>query len=238
MYSGGALAANLLRGGGAAGIQYVGGKQATFTGSPGAISLTDLAGGIDTAPGEDDLVLIWAYYTRSAAAPTTPGISGYTDAFSPIAVAFGSYSRAVLCSKFMSSSPDTTFTPNSATTYGAVHVRVYRGVDLTTPFDVAVQTASNSGSANWNCPAITPSTAGALIAAFGGGCRSNPADPADASDLTAWMDQFINAVAGSATGSGHKTDWTSGAFNPAAVTGVGTGTNNSWIACTVALRPV
>jgi hypothetical protein len=122
----------------------------------------------------------------------------------------------------------------------AAVVMVLRGVDTGTPFDVADATiATGTGTARPNPNAITPTTSGAwpLIA----GCGSLTLTPFTSSDLSATANHFPNA-SGDDTNDvevalGIKTNWSSGAFDPAQWGGGGTSPAASWLARSMALRP-
>lgn len=75
--------------------------------------------------------------------------------------------RCSVATKFMTSSPDTGFTVSHDDTYKQpVLWLIVRGADLTTPLDVAIQTAAfNPG--NPNPPSITPTSDGCMIVVLG-----------------------------------------------------------------------
>jgi hypothetical protein len=110
----------------------------------------------------------------------------------------------------------------------------YRGVNTTTPQDVTATTATGINTDRADPAAITPVTSGAKIVV----CYA-----ASQGTLTAWtapgdVSNFVQQAASSKARAacGDKA-WTSGAFDPAALTG-GTGSaSDSWAAVTLALRP-
>jgi len=118
-------------------------------------------------------------------------------------------------------------------------VFVFRGVDITTPFDVADQTASGTTTGRPNAAAITPSTPGSwiVVACASGGSTANYTNPGDLSTTT---NQFKSAHASASNdavaGIGIKTDWTSGSFDPAQWGGASNTSIFSWAAVTMALR--
>lgn len=122
----------------------------------------------------------------------------------------------------------------------SVVVMVFRGVDDTTPMDVAAVTDSGIAFGRPNPPAITPTTPGAWIVvagaagAFSGAAFTN-------SDLSTstnhWRTGNGDDTQDSMIGLGVKTNWASGAFDPAQWGGGTTGGTDAWIACTMALRP-
>jgi len=114
------------------------------------------------------------------------------------------------------------------------HVLQYRGVDTTTPIDVTTTTATGTNGDAANPPSITPVTSGAKIVAVYAASQGT---------LTAWTapSDVSNFVQTASTDKGRiataDKDWTSGAFDPAVLTG-GTGNaDDSWAAATLALRP-
>lgn len=216
-------------------IEFVGSATATANngGNP-AVDLTALTGGIDTAARENDLVVAFG------AVPTnTAGIdwSGYTLIDENVNSA--STGRSALYYKFMTSTPDTsaTFTGDgdANSSVGALAM-VFRGVDTSTPIDVAA-TAATGSSTNPDPPAITaPATAEAVVAVFAFS-RVNDAAitaPTNYSDIT------IANAGGDTNDVSLAAAWRGGfcigeAENPAAFTNWSTG---SWRAISVVLRPI
>lgn len=150
--------------------------------------------------------------------------------------------------KIMGASPDTTITMPanpSATQATTATIRVLRGVDTTTPLDVAAVTASGGNGRIANPGAITPLTTGALITTHAGGSAGGSSTgaytiPADA-DASSGL--FTEAHVGASSVSGRAasatyTLWASGAFNPAPFGIDDTDdVGDSWAAVTVAWRP-
>lgn len=234
------------------GILFVGGAVAAKNGATSGdttIALNSgLTGGIASAAQAGDLVIA-AFATGSTADRTlaiTDGSNDYTLIGSEL---YGNDADDVnlrVAYKFITSDTATTFGPTGSTSDGgAMAVYVFRNVNASSPLDVAAQTATGTNTYLCDPPAITPSTAGAFIVVVGAGtCGtfSGPPEPAFASsDLTAFQ-----TVAGASEevntailGVGHKNDWSSGAFNPAAftVSNDSDSADNSWAAVTFALRP-
>jgi len=120
---------------------------------------------------------------------------------------------------------------------------VFRGVDTSTPFDVARVQASATAAARPNPGAITPTTAGAWIVALGAAATTTASVLTNPGDLSATTNHFRSAAQADTTdivvGTGIKTDWSSGAFDPAVWTGnVAGGAGDTWSAFTLALRPL
>ena len=116
-----------------------------------------------TPPIQDDLVIVFGGHgiTHSSTVGVTTG--GYTTLINDAAAAPALF----LGYKFMGASPDTTVTGigegnvNDVTGYSYM---IFRGVDLTMPFDVSHTTASGN-STNPNPPGITSITNEAMIIA-------------------------------------------------------------------------
>lgn len=113
---------------------------------------------------------------------------------------------------------------------------VFRGVDQTTPLDVAVTTASGSNTGQPNAPSITPSTSGAVVVAVHGAGNTAFAAPLTTSDLSNLVQTQGNDTWPGQVAIGWY-DWVSGAFNPAALGGGSISTSSSWAAVSMALRP-
>ncbi len=152
---------------------------------------------------------------------TIPGIMGYlTGAATAIdtTIGFGSLQ-------------------SSGNNAGLGIVFVYSGIDSVTPLDVTSTTATGIDSRHPNPPSITPVTSGAVIVAAGVGSAGVSAQAC--SNMPAMLSQTFSG--NSWTGQGgmaHKTDWTSGAFDPAVWTGGSDNNSDAWCAATVALRPL
>jgi hypothetical protein len=140
--------------------------------------------------------------------------------------------------KFMTSTPDTSITvgPTGNANYaGVVAIHVWRGVNLTTPLDVAATTATGIDTGRPTPPAITPSTADSVVVCAGASSAATGA-VFTTSDLSNFITQTSADVNDGTVGIG-SFDWTSGTFTPAQFGGGTTGTDDSWVAVTIALRP-
>lgn len=233
-------------------IEYVGG----VTGSrPGVASgsttqsLTSLTGGIASAPAEGDLVVVWvsigsagAYYA-GAELPVSGDSSGEfsRDALqSQTAATYDPYAQ--LSWQIQGATPDTQVT--IPTTGGQQNaqlwtVQVFRGVDSSTPFDVTSVDATGTATGRPDPAAITPSTAGAWILWLGASAATTGAVYTAPTDFaTNWLGGSRADSYDSMSGAGYYTGWTSGSYDPAAITAGGTANAvDSWVAKTVALRP-
>lgn len=231
-------------------IQFVGGATAAKVGATSGTSTiplnTGLTGGIASGVSQGDMVIA-VFGTGSSADRTlsiTDGTTDYTLIGSELYQNGSSRDTNLrVAYKFMGATPDasTTFGPTgNSDDAGAMAVYVFRGVDPTTPLDVAVTTASNILSSA-DPPAITPLTAGAFIVCVGAAAHSEGSSTDfTASGLVDFVTRGANDVNDVCIGIGHKDDWTSGAFDCAAFsTGIFIFSDgpNSWAAMSIALRP-
>lgn len=155
-------------------ITYVGGASGTNTnGNNPSVSLTALTGGSDSAAAQNDLV-IFSYGDPYAAADldlATVG-AGWTEiadlfANDTIDTQFGVFW------KIMTATPDTSVVGVASTDAGsgtAGAVQVFRGIDLTTPFDVTSVPTTGLNTALPDPSSIDWSTSGVwtVIAAGAG----------------------------------------------------------------------
>ena len=221
-------------------ILYVGGKTWSRAGATTTtnVSLTDLTGGIASAPAENDYVVVMQGIGSNAdrAVATT---SGYTELADIYANGTTYDANLGVDAKFMGSTPDTTVTigsSGSANDAQAAWIMVFRGVDLTTPMDVAVVTATGTGTANPNPGAITPITTGS-VGVFSGAQAAATAAALTSSDLTAFASVNQADTNDIAVGAGYI-EWSgSGAMDPAVFGGGSNNSANSWAAVSIALRP-
>jgi len=220
---------------------YVGGKTLAIAGttSDTTISLTDLTGGLASAPAENDLVLVgFGIGTTVGDLDVLMTTSGYTE----IADIFGdddNDTNFAVFRKFMTATPDTDVTvgpTGSVARAGGVVIRVWRGVNQTTPMDVAATTATGANTGRPTPAAITPTTSGTVIDVFGAAASDTGAAAFTTSDLSnfisVWSDDSVDVVVGAG-----NFDWTSGTFTPAQWGGSTTAVADSWAAVTIALRP-
>lgn len=222
-------------------IQYVGGRlDRLATTANTIISLTPLTGGIESAPAAGDFVLVYFGVGSFNNANVDMRVNGYTE----IADLFSNDlydANLAVAYKFMSATPDTSFTLIGGTgdvaSGGAVAVQVWRGVNATTPLDVTSQIATGINTVLCNPPAITPITAGAVIVAGGAGAHINGTQTYSSSDLDGFITIGTNDARDVTTGVGYKF-WSSGAFDPAQFTfSADDSSSNAWAAVTLALRP-
>jgi hypothetical protein len=210
------------------------------------VSLTTLqnAAGSNVSPAADDLVIAvsacGSTADRNLATPS--GWTALTELYSDGTTTDTNLS---VFYKIMGGTPDTAISdfPRSGNLADgqAITIFCFRGVDTTTPLDVAAVSATGTASTQFNAGSITPSTAGAWIFVAGGGGSGATSLLTNPGDLSSTTNHFRSAVSAdtndAVVGAGIKTDWASGAFNPSAFTGGTTNAGDSWAAYTIALRP-
>jgi hypothetical protein len=147
----------------------VGVAQATGNSASYNLSLTSLTGGIDTQPSQNDLVIVvnGAYGTSDI----SMGVS--TSGFTKEAEGYSDDTRdtnAAFSWKIMTGTPDTVVScdgSGNAANGAAAVCQVWRGVDTTTPFDVALVHGGGIDEARVNTGAITPVTTDAIVGSCG-----------------------------------------------------------------------
>lgn len=231
-------------------ISYVGGVQG---GRAGATTTTTqslsgtLTGGTNTSPSAGDLVVVLCAAGADTTAAPSQNISGnnngaYTGltAQSQLGGTYDSYHRVSYI--IQGSTVDTTITiPSSGSARNAQRwvVHVFRDVDSGTPMDATATYATGTATGRPNPAAITPVTSGAWIMAFYASAAGTGAAYTAPTDFaTDWLGGTTADTADCMTGAGYYTGWTSGSYDPAAITAGGTtGAADAWTATTVALRP-
>ena len=242
----GASLAGILAAAGAGpkGIQYVGGTTGSTLGTTSSwtMSLASLTGGVASAPAAEDFVVVfYGVGSSGESAALSLSVTGYTQR----ALLFSNDTREthLLVATKLLTGADTSITLSQTfdTTYaGAAVVHVFRGVDPTTPLDVAIQTTTALNAIEPDPPSITPTTAGAWVVAGGAFVSAGDAAPTlSSSDLTGFQTVFSDIFPGEDVnvGAGYIAN-ASGAVNPAQLTFSGVvSTFNSSAAATLALRP-
>ena len=231
-------------------ISYVGGVAGGRAGSTGTTTQSingTLTGGSNTSPSAGDLVVVWCSAAADTTAAATQTVSGNTSGTystetqqSQLGTTYDSYAQ--LNWMVQGSTPDTTITiPSSGSARNAQRwaIHVFRGVDQTTPWDVTSTTASGTASGRPNPPSITPSTSGAWILWLGhSSAATGTAYTAPTDFATNWRGGTTSDTADDMDGFGYYTGWTSGAYDPAAITAGGTANAaDSWVAKTAVLKP-
>jgi len=235
--------------GGGPGIQIVGWASAQSDSANFQNSLGTLTGGIGGSVQTGDLLIAFSFAATSNVnidmdVLDSGGVSlGWTEKYDDYRNDSNDSNFGIHWTIAGSSPPSSVYHPGSTNTGWAALglVGVFRGVNQTTPFDVADVPSGGLNSAIVDPGLITPVTAGALIIA-GGGCAfgataitlNGPANM-DAMQSVTRAESSRGAFLGIAT----KT-WTSGDFNPDVMSIVNPGVDdpgNSWSGFTMALRP-
>jgi len=226
-----------------AAASYVGGQVGSFAGKTSATTVTfALTNGSASTPAADDLVIV-AYSVGSTADRALTIRNGsvvdYTLAGSELYQNDTYDSNLRVAYRFMPATPETTVVlsgTGSTADAGAYTIHVFRGIDPSTPLDVAAVTAGGINTRLANPGSILPTTSGAWIYVVGGAAAATGGTftAAYLTDLRATTRSDTND---SNIASGYVT-WSSGTYDPAAFGGGGTNTtNDSWTAVTLALRP-
>lgn len=240
------LARKLMDAPAATGISFVGAKMAQRAGgTSGNVTLainSGLTGGIASAAASGDFVV--AVYAVGSNADRTLSITDGTTDYTLIGselYANGSIDTNLrVAYKFITSDTDVTFGPTGASSNeGVIGAYVFRGVNTSNPLDVTETTATGTGSMKANPPSITPSTAGSYIMLVGASTYDTRAEYTDPGDMAYFIqmqgatDTYI-AQAFMA----HKDDWTSGAYDHAAINLTDADwASATWAAISIALRP-
>jgi hypothetical protein len=199
---------------------------------------------------QNDFVIVAISVGNVVVDLTISSISGnnngaYTNSADLYGNGTNSDTNLIVATKKQGATVDTTFSFTLAGTgigsadYNYV-ARVYRGLDTTTPIESGiVQTGQGSGTDLADPPSITPTTTGAVIVAvYGGAQQSSLAWTAPAN-----MSNFVQARQTTGVGGQHgiigmgDAAWTSGLFNPNAVTGGSADSRDSWASATMVLKP-
>lgn len=211
----------------------------TGFGSTGGTATVDLSGfGLQ----QNDLVVIGGGRAFSGSQAISMVTAGYSQIDSTIQTGGVNKTNFGAFMKFMGATPDTSVTidvGSNVTNGGAGRILILRGVNTTTPLDVAAVPASDVGGNLANPAAITPQTANALIAAFLAGANDNT--------VTAATGPANMATFGHSSGGGNSRRlqvgvatqvWGgSGAFDPDPWTGTDNDADDSWGALSIAFRP-
>lgn len=223
-------------------ITYLGGKIHKRAGSTStvSVSLTDIpaVGGGTVTLADGDLVVV-GYAIGAITDINVAVTTGYTEQTDIYANGTQYDANLGVFTKLMGPTPDTTVTLGamaSANNSGVTSIRAYRGVDLTTPLDVAIQTATGTGTGLPDPPSSTPVTSGALAYVIGAQAAALMANLAS-SDLSDFATDWQADSQDVGIGVGHISWSGSGAIDPAVFTGGSSNASNSWVAATMVLRP-
>ena len=216
---------------------FVGGKTQNWrnTIADQTVSLTNLSGGIITAPQEGDLVVVSIARASGVSRAVTLVTSGYTTVFSLYADDTAD-TNMLIAYKRMGSTPDTDLVVAAASDLQenqSIVVQVLRDVNIATPLDASVS-ATGFNTAIPTLAAITPTASGATISVFGAAhCIGAPiftVSLANAANLRNDVGSYrITVGGGTAT-------WTSGTYTPSTWGGTANSAG-SWTAATLAWRP-
>jgi hypothetical protein len=117
----------------------------------------------------------------------------------------------------------------------------FRGVDTTTMLDVAIVTATGTGSQKPNPGSITPTTAGAMVVVMGSGAATTGALLTNGGDLSSTTNEFRSGYTDESVDASIGMGifrWTSGAFDPAQFGSTSSdAAEQAWAAAVIALRP-
>ena len=228
-------------------ISFVGAKVRAYNGTGGSsIGLSDLldeSGSVATLQEDDLLIVTYAQGTAGTDAQVLVP-TNFTQVFAKIYANDTNDTNFQVSYRFMGAVPDTTIALPSGggSSQGrALTVIALRGVDTTSPFDVAATTASGIDTGRPTPPAITPVTAGAWITVHGGAADGTIAAFTNPGDMDATTNHFLSTTRATtvdaAAGAGIKSDWVSGAFTPATWGGGVASATASWAAATIAWKP-
>ena len=218
-------------------IEFVGYGVATAAANAGtSIDLTALTGGIGSAAEADDIVLLLRTSTVGMSSLDL-SVSGYTRRtnLAP-GVAFNDTVNHEVFWKLMPGTPDTSITLPLASVIAAQSAiaLVFRGVDLTTPFDATDATVTSTSTAIPNPAQITTATDDAVAVVM---ASSNSGDTTVTSP-SGYSTAIAVTIGDSTSYACYKSVPTAGAENPAAFTNITNPSGADIYACTtLALRP-
>jgi hypothetical protein len=231
-------------------ISFVGSLPTVAAANGGNVTLTfsnlrDAANVQPTLVQNDVVFAIFAWgNTADYVAPT---ISGWTLLDDKYANGSTNDTNLAVYYKRMGAVPDTAITatgPGGSANSSVGVAFALRGVDITTVIDTYVSgthSTTGTGTGAINPLAITPASAGAWIAVVGALANPAGATLTNGGDLSATTNHFRTGTSPDTTdisvGVGLKTDWASGAFDPAAWSGGGArAAGDSWAAITFSIK--
>ena len=198
------------------------GGEITFVDSTEGVGSATFA--LPTSLQDDYLVLITGSDTK-----THPSITDWTTLYTSTNAAEGAvYGRVV------GATPPTTVNVGGDAADMACICMLFRGVDATTPQDVALTVATNASSTPVDAPPITPVTNNSAIVVMGS------LDDQDEASSVTFPTDYVNGLANDDGGqtatvmSAWRTLATAGAHDPPAFGGT---TSDTWFCVTMALRP-
>jgi hypothetical protein len=174
---------------------------------------------------QNDLVIVASYRDDATAALATGYTNGQTGTSNSV-----NYRWAY---KFMPATPDTTITGLSTT--GIISIAlVFRGVNTTTPLDVAAPTVATNTAGMPDSPSITPVTNNSMIVALGYLDDDIITATAPTNYTLGRTANYGSANAGGTVMAAYRKLVTAAAENPGVFGGGG---DDAWVASTIALRP-
>lgn len=229
-----------------AGIQYVGGMEvnaSAWATTPPPVSMSGaLTGGIASSPNSGDFCII-CYSQAGTADRTNRSISNAAGEFTMLTTSYVSDINDVSITikyKFLESPIDYTVlfgSPNSSGNGVNVSIQVFRGVNITTPFDVTYLGDYGTSTILPDPGSITPVTSGAVIGIFGcGAAGTGLTDTFTSSSYDVFNAVTRSGTRSLATAFGRKA-WVSGAFNAPVFGGIAVNAADSNLSVTFALRP-
>jgi hypothetical protein len=220
-------------------LQYVGGKTFSRAGSLSttSVSLTDLTGGLSSAPAESDVVFV-AVATGSGTI-RSQAVTGYTQVAS-LFVSDTYDTNLFVGYKLMTATPDTSVTiPGSGFQEDAqtVAIQVWRNVNPNIS-DVTTTTATQTNTVLVNPPAITTVSASIELLVIGAGAHIGGTQTYTASYLSNFLTVGANDTNDSTIGFGSISRPDVGTYDPEAWTfSAADSVDYSCASVTIALKP-
>ena len=202
--------------------------------SVGAVSAVTFIGSAQSTTGtitlpaglqQNDLVIFASYRDDADTALATGYTNGQNGNTNTVRYRWGY--------KFMPATPDTTVTGLSATDVINIAI-VFRGVNTTTPLDVAVPGAASNTTGMPNPPSITTTTNNAMVVAIGYLDDDIITATAPTNFTLARTANYGSAGAGGTVMAAYRVKTPAGAEDAGVFGGGG---NDAWVASTIALRP-
>jgi hypothetical protein len=223
-------------------LTYVGGKTFANAGSTltNTISLTDLTGGLTSAPEAGDVVFIAVAAATDNRVPTFSvfGVSGYTQIAS-LAANDTEDTYLWVGYKVMGSTPDIEVTiPASGATTDAqtVAIQVWRNVhpDI---FDVTRTVFTQTGTGRVNPPSITTVSSNTVLLVVGAGAHTLSTQTYTASYLDNFLTIVSNSTNDSTIGFGSIARPIAGTYDPEVWTFPNDDDNYTAASVTIAIKP-
>lgn len=203
-------------------------------------SINGLTGGVASAPAQGDIVIV-AFTIAADQQKSIIFNNGFTQLDGLYSNGTTHDTNLRVAYKVMGSTPDTSVsitTDMYADFSYSWAVHVWRGIDTSSPLDVAVATDMSTGSSRANPPSITTITDNSVVVAIGAGASPNTtAVNYTSSDLSNFRTSAVQDNNSTVIGMGSAVVSTAGVFDPSVF---GDSTSNSvcsWAAVTLAIRP-